>query len=219
VAAEKGRLETLERVLREIENFMIDLKSVHLLEKLNDERGWDGLSKIAMHHEGEERVPAVRALARLGKLVMLETIAGCQPDPIVASAAVIELARRAVFAGYDRLGDPYSNEIYKLGRLVTEANTLEARNVALAELGNIAVRDDPLGKAAKNELRKLSAEGVNIMKEELLVRRTMTCISAAIEKAPENPTDDYKTGAWWAWNSDKRLQRLTNDIEILAGEL
>jgi hypothetical protein len=215
VRPKKGLAERLNGVLKEIENFMIDLKSVHLLEKLNDERGWDGLYKIAMHWEGEDRVAAVRALARLGHRRHLETIGTCHIDPLVASAAVAEIAELARFKEYTGLGDPYSEEAYMLGRMVTDANTHEARCVALLGLTNLTMREAPLGDAARLEMKRLSAEGVTFGPETEKGKEEAAKIVAAA-RARESPDDGYQTNAWWTWNNDRRLQRLNNEIESLA---
>ncbi|MFH1470904.1 MAG: hypothetical protein ABIF01_04100 [Candidatus Micrarchaeota archaeon] len=219
-AEEAGLGGRLGIVLSEIENFMIDLKSVHLLEKLGDERGWDGLYKIAMHHEGEDRVAAVRALGRHNRIPQLETLAECCSDPIVASSAVLEISRRAKFGGYNSLGDPQSAEVYKLGRIVNGANVFEARSVALFELMGMAGRDDPLGQTAKVEIERLSCvDQVDVKRMEIASRAKAKRIGEEISKAKDIPDDSYNTGAWDARRADGRLQRLTDEIEFLASRL
>ncbi len=215
-AEEKGLSERLNDVLKRIEGFMIDLKSVHLLEKLNDERGWDGLYKIAMHEEGEERIPAVHALGRLGHTRHLETIGTFHTDPMVASAAVVEIVKLAKFTTYTTLGDPYSGEAYILARMVTEANTHYARCVALLGLANLSMRRDSLGEAANFELRWLTTEAIKIEPAGMEVAKN-------IVEAPrvlESPDDKYQTNAWETWRyKTNNLQSLTDETEFLAARL
>ncbi len=220
LAEEKGIGPRLASVLSKIEDFMIDLGGVHLLERLNDERGWDGLNKIAMHHEGEDRVPAVRALARLGQLKKLETIAECQSDPLVASAAVLEVGKRPVINRHDPpFNEPYSEVVYNLGRLATEAKSPEAKNVAMFELEKLARREDEVGRAAENELRRISVKGVNLMAAKAAIKRTASEVEAGVEGVPDVPDEAFKSNAWADWRKHGNLQKLNDQIEIVAGML
>lgn len=147
--------ERTEKLLGEIENFLIDSRAVLGLLKLGSTTG---LEKIALYHNAEDGIPAVRALGELKALDALETVATAQKDKAIACAAVMEIGRCARVDKEDST-EPYSAAIYKLGRLWEGANLFEVKTAALLELTNLACRSDGLGKAAEMELKRINVEG------------------------------------------------------------
>ncbi len=206
---DKRNFENIVSALNEIENLLIDERAVKSLEGIRCARG---LEIIALHHDHEDGVPAVMALGRLEETGALETIAQTSNNPWVATDAVIEIKKLTKLDGEDSLGDPYSSGAYKISRIIPDANTYEARVVAFISLGELASEEGALGDSAKNYIKWLKANDIEVKIPDEITGITGNGIR-------ERDDGEYESHAWSRWAGDGRLEKLIEDIETVAQNL